>query len=257
MMTWKLLATVLASSLCIVTLCTSTARAGLIIAGNHTLQANTPNQIISILAGPSSPGEVAPGLNFNLVIDDGGSVLGGVDGNAPTITKVNLKPAGGLFALLPNLQTDVVNFPKLVQSTIVALSIPERPVLIPGTVLAEITLDTTGLTSGTWIIDLDGTDIFPTSDFAGEATTISNGILSIAVVPEPSCLLLVGVSIVLGLRRRGCALSRKVLAPVHEGAGSAAAFSLASENLSETTFLRQLPCGQKGEPGLAPASAAG
>ncbi|MCC6508739.1 MAG: hypothetical protein IT423_06510 [Pirellulaceae bacterium] len=172
----------------------SMTQAGFIVVGNHQLLPNMAGQVINIFVNPSSPDETAGGLNLNIVIDDGGSLIGGFDTSSPVITNVNLKPTDGLFAKLPNSQTNVLMSPKLVQSTIVALDLASRPVIAPNSLLAQVTLDTTGFTSGTWTIDIDGIDSIglPSSDLATLGTQISNCSMSITAVPEPSWLLLVG-----------------------------------------------------------------
>lgn len=172
--------------------------AGFIFAGNHTLLPNQANQVINILASPSAAGEIAPGLNLNFAVGDGGSVVNGTDNNAPRISSINLKPAGGLFANIPDIQTNVFSSQKLFQVTIAPTNVASRPVITANVLLAQVILDTTGLASGTFLLDLDGLPgppPLPPSDFAGAATTISNGSVVISAVPEPGsllCLCLVG-----------------------------------------------------------------
>lgn len=163
--------------------------AAFVIAGTHELLPNQAAQVIEIFAAPSVPGigETISGLNLNLVIDDGGSVVGGSDNNAPRITAVNLKPVGGLFANIADAQTVVFPSQKLYQVTIASTNVVNRPVLNSNTLLAQITVTTVGLISGSWLLDLDGIPSrgLPSSDFVGTSTTITNGLVSI---PEPSCL---------------------------------------------------------------------
>lgn len=173
---------------------TSPLSAGFMFSGNHTLIANQQNQVINIFASPSSVGEIAAGLNLNLIIDDGGSIVGGEDNNSPKISSVNLKPFGGLFANIPDAQTNAFSSQKLYQVTIAPTSVANRPIITSNVLLAQVTLDTTGLTSGTWLLDLDGlvrppNINLPASDFAGAAASITNGSLTISAVPEPSSLL--------------------------------------------------------------------
>ena len=179
--------------------------AGFIIGGDHQLKSNQANQIVNIMASASFSDELANGLNFNLVFDDGGSVIGGIDNNTPKITGINLKPSNGLFGVLPDIQTNVFMSPKLFQTTIAASNLATRPTITSNVLLAEIIFDTTGFTAGTWKLDLDGITAvgLPSSDFAGPATTVFNGNISIAAVPEPSsvCLLLLGCLFTWILRR--------------------------------------------------------
>ncbi len=170
-------------------------QAGMVLTGNHNLVANQANQVINIFANPSVAGEIAPGFNLNFVVDDGGSIVGGVDNNSPKITSINLKPAGGLFTGIPDSQSIVLQTQKLYQVTIAPTNVANRPVITANTLLAQITLDTTGLTLGNWVLDLDGlpTKGLPSSDFAGLATTVTNGTVGITAVPEPGSLLVLGI----------------------------------------------------------------
>lgn len=183
------------SAAALMALASSSSQAGFILAGNHTLVANQANQVINILASPTVLGEMAPGLNLNFVVDDGGSIVGGVDNNAPKITSINLKPIGGLFASIPDLQSNVLATQKLYQVTIAPTNVANRPVITTNVLLAQVTLDTTGLATGSWILDLDGlpTRGLPSSDFAGVATTVNNGTVSINAVPEPNSLTAMGL----------------------------------------------------------------
>ena len=188
--------------------------AGFIIGGDHQLKSNQANQVVNIFASPSFAGELANGLNFNLVFDDGGTVIGGIDNNTPKITGINLKPSNGLFSGLPDIQTNVFTSEKLFQVTIAASNLATIPTITSNVLLAEITFDTTGFTAGTWKMDLDGITAvgLPSSDFAGAATTVFNGNISIAAVPESSsvCLLLLGC-LFTGILRRPFAFKRRFL----------------------------------------------
>ncbi|MEQ1828956.1 MAG: PEP-CTERM sorting domain-containing protein [Pirellula sp.] len=181
--------------------------AAFMFAGNHTLVANQANQVINIFAS-SATGEVAPGFNLNFVIDDGGSIVGGVDNNTPKITSINLKPTAGLFAGIPDIQFNALSSQKLFQVTIAPTNIANRPTISTNSLLAQVTLDTTGLTSGTWVLDLDGLPSkgLPSSDFAGLATTVTNGSVNITAVPEPSGVLTLclvgGCALLARFRRR-------------------------------------------------------
>ena len=183
---------------------TRDTQAGFILVGQHELLPNQANQIINILAQPMFAGELAPGLNLNFVLDDGGSVVGGIDGNAPLITAINLKPVGGLFAGIPDSQTIVFQSPELYQLTIAPTNVANRPEITSNVLLAQITFNTSGLTSGNWVLNLDGLPGvgLPKSDFAGSPTTVFNGSISIAAVPEPGsgCVLLLTA---VGLLLRG------------------------------------------------------
>lgn len=191
----------------LLTLSLGTARvthAGFILAGNYTLLANTPSQVIELRASPSVVGEIAEGLNLHIVIDDGGSVAGGIDDNAPKITAVNVQPAGGLFAGVTQVPSTLIT-QKISTTSLPITLVAERPVVTNNALLALVTLDTTGLNSGNWTISLDGLPsiLLPESDFGGVAATITNGTLSIAAVPEPGSLILFAIgATTLGVRRR-------------------------------------------------------
>lgn len=182
--------------------------AGIVLTGDHTLAPNQANQVIDISASPSFIGEIAAGLNLNFVVDDGGSVAGGINGNSPTITSIDLKPIGGLFSnpLITDSQSNVLSTPKLFQVTLAVTTVALRPVITPNVLLARVTLNTTGFTSGTWVLDLNGIPAvgLPSSDFAGAATTVNNGSITITAVPEPSSLMAIGVffGVALASRRR-------------------------------------------------------
>ena len=170
-------------------LASCSSEAGFVLTGDHVLAPNQSGQVISIFASPTLAGEIAAGFNLNFVVDDGGSIAGGLDNNAPKIQSINLKPAGGLFAGIPDTQTNVFLSQKLYQVTIAPTSVSDRPVILDNILLAQVTLDTSGLETGSWALDLDGLPAvgLPSSDFAGATTTVINGTIS---VPEPENLFL-------------------------------------------------------------------
>lgn len=183
------------------------ADAGIVLGGEHVLIADRANQIVNIFASPTFAGEIAPGFNLNLFVDDGGSVVGGLDNNAPKITSVNLKPVGGLFSAIPDSQTVVFSSQKLFQVTIAPTTAATRPQITANILLAQVTLDTTGLTTGNWVFGLNGLPGvgLPASDFAGNTTVVTNGTLTITAVPEPSTIALTAIGLVTGVcfqRRR-------------------------------------------------------
>lgn len=187
------------------------SEAGFVFGSDNVLLPNQANQLINIFAGPSTANEIAQGFNLYLFIDDGGSVVGGVDNNAPRITNVNLKPTGGLFGGISENQTITISEQKLFQVSIAPTTTASRPTITPNVLLAQVTLDTTGLTLGNWVLGLNGKSVtgipgvsIPASDFAGAATTVTNGTLRINAVPEPSTLALICCASLAGMaiRRR-------------------------------------------------------
>jgi len=161
----------------------------IIVVGAHNLLPNTPGQTIQVLV--SSDVNNIQGMNFSAVIGDGGSIFGGVDDVVPSMTAdiltgtiwaphaanaVNQNPGGGFGVGLAAWSITTVNPPVL-------------PVPGVNALLATLTIDTTGFTSGTWALSLDDPNV-GTTDFAGIPIGITNG--SITIVPEPT-------SVVLGL----------------------------------------------------------
>lgn len=168
----------------------SAAQADLTITvGDHNLLPNTAGQTVQIFV-VSDTADSTQGLSFNAQLADGGTGAGGsIDG--PIMTGDATGP-GTLFETNHNPVSDgslppgFVNLGFAVQSGTV-------PIPVGSSLLATLTFDTTGFTTGTYPLILGGPDAI-NGDTQIAATTgllsIVNG--SITIVPEPS-------SIVLGL----------------------------------------------------------
>lgn len=158
-----------------------------ILVGDHQLQPNQAGQTVQIFVVSDSP-DSTQGLSFNAQLGDGGPDLGGVD-ITPLMTGDAVGP-GTLFETNHNPPADgsvppsFVNIGFTVQTDTV-------PIPVGASLLATLTFDTTGFTTGTWPLLLAGTANGDTqiAQTVG-ALSITNG--SITIVPEPS-------SVVLGL----------------------------------------------------------
>jgi hypothetical protein len=168
----------------VVLLAVASANAITITVGNHTLLANTPGQQVQIVV---SGGEQVSGVNLHVQVGDGGPELvdfglpPGVDG--PAITAVDLT-TGTIFAGVSDTPFVIETIPQYVNYSLAMLT-PGSSVPAAG-LLATLTIDTTGFTSGTW--DLLLSDVLPglggdyDTDFAPTPATILNGSLSVGVL---------------------------------------------------------------------------
>ncbi|MBN2291312.1 MAG: PEP-CTERM sorting domain-containing protein [Pirellulales bacterium] len=167
------------------------AQAATIDVGNRFLIPNKADQVVRIMV---SGGEQVSGLNFFAQIGDGGPELSefGLDPGtpAPTITAVDIK-SGTIFDGIPDDQSNDYSIPQVAMYSI-AITEPEGSVPADG-VLATLTFDTTGYTTGTWDFLLTG--VLP--DFPGgpfdtelvstripELNNIQNGTISIAIAGD-------------------------------------------------------------------------
>ena len=163
----------------------------IILVGEHLLLPDTPGQSIEVSV---SGAQAVQGLNLNVQFGPDpyatdGPVLTGLDILTDTIFAANNTGASnaeqGLGIDLPMFET---------RST----------TTLSGTVgadglLATMTVDTSGLQSGTWTLLLSDTLNGPT-DFAGLPAIITDG--SIRIVPEPATLLMLLTLGLLACRRR-------------------------------------------------------
>ncbi|MEX0778067.1 MAG: PEP-CTERM sorting domain-containing protein [Phycisphaeraceae bacterium] len=153
--------------------------APIIFAGDHTLLPNTPGQIIQIMISGAAEDPEIEGVNLYLQIGNANS--------GPVITALELVN-GTIFQGTTNFADDLGTVPApqwQAAQGVTLLSPASIPVPSNG-VLATLTLDTTGLTSGSWSLILDPSAI-GTTDFGGAPATLINGTLSI---PEPASLVL-------------------------------------------------------------------
>jgi hypothetical protein len=157
------------------------ARGALIIdVGDHILQANQAGQQIQIFV---SGGDQVQGLNLNAQIHDGSDAA-----VAPVFQNVDIV-TGTIFAGNHNPPNHIGDLPRIQvwSMTTASGTVPAQGLL------ATFTINTTGLFAGTWDLRLRDT-LNGHTDFAGTPATITNGSISIAVIPEPSVLALVCVA---------------------------------------------------------------
>ncbi len=167
----------------------SHAFAGLMISvGNYNLAPNEAGQTITLSV---SGGDQVTGFNLRAQLGDG---LG--PNPEPIFQAVGF--SGGIWNAFPTIVAGgpVSGAPQYAQASVV-FSTTGESVAASGD-LVTITLDTTGLYSGTYSLDLANTDIGADSAFIGTggsdlAAAITNGSVTIASVPEPSSLTLVWI----------------------------------------------------------------
>jgi hypothetical protein len=161
---------------------TSTARAASTInVGNYLLLPNTPSQVIQI---PVSGTDMAPGADLAVQVGDGGPQLGGTPG--PVITGIGLT-TGTIFAVPDASQsTPSGNIPQ-VWFTDVALTGNNPSSVLANGVLANLTLDTTGFSNGSFALLLANVmaSQVPPNGYSTDLTfhvpnlTINNGAITI------------------------------------------------------------------------------
>jgi hypothetical protein len=166
------------------------SRAAVIFVGDNILASNTPDQTVQIFV---TGHDAVQGLNFYAQIADGGPEAGGVvDG--PNITAVDVL-SNTIFAPNNEGQQNPGSLPQLAARTTTTLS---------GTVdaeglLATLTIDTTGFTTGSWPLKLTGT-LNGSTDFAGLPISITDGSISL---PEPGFVsTVIGIGLMLRRRRK-------------------------------------------------------
>jgi len=170
-----------------------------ITAGYHQLLPNTPGQVISILASGEGAADALQGVDLFLVVG------GGTDG--PIVTGLDLIGAGTIFAGNNTGQQDF-GAPYIPPSReVVGITTTTSGTVSPNGVLAYLTLDTTGLTSGDFTLSLTSEVIGPSVLYpsGGASTILVNGTLS--VVPEPGSIVLgmfgaIGIAAIAIRRRR-------------------------------------------------------
>ncbi|MEM9657360.1 MAG: hypothetical protein AAF961_03275 [Planctomycetota bacterium] len=154
--------------------------------GDIQLFENTANQVVPISV---TGGDPVQGLNFNIQVADGGPEApnGVMDG--PAITGVDVIGPGTIFN--GNNTGQGGNGLVLPQFAEAITTTSSGTVNAVGT-LAFVTFDTTGFSAGSsFDLLLKGT-LNSDTDFAGVSANITNGTISLVVVPEPSAFLYAG-----------------------------------------------------------------
>jgi len=161
--------------------------------GDHLLAANTPNQVITIQV---TGGEQIAGEDFFAQIGDGGTFLGGSN-TKPNFTNVEIL-TGTIFAANNNGAFGDPNGSPPGSNAGHPLIWVDATTTTSGTVaasgvLAKLTIDTTGLTSGTFPLRLTG--IAPVlgqfdttlrgASGAPIPLTVTNGSLTVSIFPLP------------------------------------------------------------------------
>jgi hypothetical protein len=195
------------------------AHAASIDLGTYQLQPDTPNQQVQIFVGG---GEAIKGVTLSIYTGDGGPDIGAKIA-APEITAVDLFSDGSIFS--GNNSGYLVNQPVSLTAGAKASQVWEASTqtqsgtVTLGTVnstslLAVLTIDTTGFKSGKYALAVDNAaspTLFSTSSGAAVVPTVTDGVLEINNVtgfvtpdiPEPASLGLLGLCVpALLLRRR-------------------------------------------------------
>jgi hypothetical protein len=152
------------------TVAPATTQAATITAGVHTLLPNLPGQQVQIFA---SGGEAVSGIDFFVQVGDGGATVGG-DDTRPTITSLDLV-TGTIFAA-NNTGAFTDPAPLIWGATTTTTS----GTVAANGLVATLTIDTTGLSSGQFDLVLNPPSTGPTA-FAdpGVTTNLMNGSLRI------------------------------------------------------------------------------
>jgi hypothetical protein len=150
------------------------ASAAAINAGMHTLAPNMPGQQVQIQV---SGGEAVSGIDLFVQVGDGGATVGG-DDTGPKITNLDLV-TGTIFAAN---HTDVFTDPApLIWG---ATTTTNTGTVAANGVLATLTIDTTGTTTGEFDLLLNPPATGPTAFAdAGVVTNLTNGLLQIGAAP--------------------------------------------------------------------------
>ncbi len=164
--------------------------------GSYDLLPDRAGQVIEI---PITGGAAAQGLNFRIMIGDGGVEVGGSD-VGPMIEQVELA-TGTIWSGISNQPIRVEGVPMYAFYTITTQS--GFAATAEG-VLAKVVLDTSGLTAGSWALRLQDPGGMATN-LPMHTTTVGDGLVRI-VIPEPTgalMLLTLAGAVVIGRKRMG------------------------------------------------------
>ena len=167
--------------------------------GTISLEPNKANQIRAINV---TSGDAIQGFDLVLQVADGGPEAAEFGGHikGPAITAISVIAPNTVFGPNNTGQGGVgMNYPQLWDATTTTGS---GSVAASG-VIAQVTFDTTGLSSGNFPLLMTGT-LLGDSDFANPAIVgqFTNGTISIAAVPEPTSVMVIGVVGLLVVARR-------------------------------------------------------
>ena len=186
--------------------------------GTNPLLPNTKNQVVNIFM-TATGGDNTRGMNFYALVADGGpgNVLTGPGSIVgPKITAMNIVGAGMLFAPPNNTgQNDPTTGFFGPQGSGASTTTPSAAIPVPAglVLLGSITFDTTGFLSGTWDLNMGGSNNPTSSSMSDFDSTSIDGVQlgvedgHITIVPEPSSIVmgmfaLVGLSAMAVYRRR-------------------------------------------------------
>lgn len=171
--------------------------------GSNPLVGNTGGQTVALrLLNTGSDPLQANGLTFQLTLVGGGSPSG------PSITAVDLVTgtpwaSAGSPSIAPGGSTS----PAFWDLRYVFFSGSATIGANSDTLLATVTFDTTGFTSGTWSLGLDGTKYNQVGTSIEFFPALNNGEITINAVPEPVHMALPifgGLAVLIGGVRRWC-----------------------------------------------------
>ena len=162
--------------------------------GSHDLLPNTAGQTIDILISTDAS-DLTTGCNLNVQ-------LGNAQGT-PDITNVEMHLTGQIFAgeVDWTYADGGSAYPGIGMASMLVGDSANDPVA-SGT-LATVTIDTTGLTTGTWTLTMMGTlNLDSSMIFSSGSPSVSFVDGSVTVIPEPATMLLLGLGAVAAVIRR-------------------------------------------------------
>lgn len=173
--------------------------------GNNVLAANTPGQVINIQISATA-GEGLNSMDLNAIVNNN-------LGSSPIISGFNISTAPTLWAANATTVINGVDPPGTeIFESVVNNSAVDSPIGA-NSILATLTIDTTGFFAGSWPLSVGpngSSTTAPTTLFSVSGEVVPqylDGNISIAVVPEPSSIILglfaaAGMAAVVIRRRR-------------------------------------------------------